>query len=142
LFAILNGISDVSRLRSSAYLVEHPRFHFVRLDDEIQIGYDNRQCLIDRVPIWTAQIGAYRISVESFATAVIEVSTALLDAMAARIDDLDRGRAIPQAPVDMASLREQHTAWECELSEKLEPRPPDVSWDETLAALSALGVTT
>jgi hypothetical protein len=89
--------------------------------------------------VWTAQIGAYRLSVEAFAAAATEVSTALLDAMAARIDDLDRGRAAPQAPIGVASLREQHATWEREFSEKLEPKFPDVSWDETLAALTALG---
>jgi len=47
-----------------AYLVQYPRFHFVRIGDEIEIGYDNRGCLIDGVPVWAAQIGAYRISVE------------------------------------------------------------------------------
>jgi hypothetical protein len=30
-----------------AYLVQYPRFHFVRIGDEIEIGYDNRDCLID-----------------------------------------------------------------------------------------------
>jgi hypothetical protein len=70
---------------------------------------------------------------------VTEVSAALLDAMVERIDDLDRGRVMPQAPIDLASLCEQHTAWKRELSDKFEPRLPDVSWDETLAALTVLG---
>ena len=83
----------------TSYLVESPQFYLVRLGDEIQIGYDNRGCLIDDIPVWTAQIGAYRISVEAFAAAVTEVSNALLDAMAERIDDLDGGRAMPQAPI-------------------------------------------
>ena len=68
-----------------------------------------------------------------------EVSAALLDAMAEHIDDLDRGRAVPQAPIDVASLREQHATWERELSDEFGPRRPDVSWDDTLAALAALG---
>jgi hypothetical protein len=125
-----------------SYLVQHPHFHFVRIGDEIEIGYDNRGCTIDGVPVWTAQIGAYRIAVEAFAAAVTEVSAALLDAMGERIDDLDRGRATPQTPIDVASLREQHATWERELSDELGPRPPDVSWDETLAALAALGAKT
>jgi hypothetical protein len=122
-----------------AYLVEYPRFHFVRIGDEIEIGYDNRNCLIDGVPVWTAQIGAHRIAVEAFAAAVTETSAALVDAMAERIEDLDHGRAAPQAPIDLASLWEQHATWKRELSENFEPRLPDVSWDETLAALAALG---
>jgi hypothetical protein len=125
-----------------AYLVQYPRFHFVRIGEEIEIGYDNRGCLIDGVPVWTAQIGAHRISVDAFAAAMTEVSTSLLAAMAARIDDLDAGRATPQAPIDVASLREQHATWERELSDRLRPRLPDVSWDETLAALAALGART
>jgi hypothetical protein len=138
----------------TAYLVQYPRFHFVRIGDEIQIGYDNRGCLIDGIPMWAAQIGAYRTSVDSFTAAVTEVSTALLDAMAERIDDIDRGRAVPQAPLEVASLREQHATWdrelsdkfsvtwELELSNKFGPRQPDVSWDATIAALTALGATT
>jgi len=125
-----------------AYLVQYPRFHFVRIGDEIEIGYDNRGCLIDGILVWTAQIGAYRIAVEAFTAAVTEVSAALLDAMAERIDDLERGRAMPQTPIDVASLREQHATWERELSDKFEPRLLDVSWDETLAALAALGAKT
>jgi len=124
-----------------SYLVQYPRFHFVRFGDEIEIGYDNRNCLIDGVPVWTAQIGACRIPVEAFVSAVTEASTALLDAMAARIDDIERGRATPQAPIDVVWLREQHATWERELTESLEPRPPDVPWDKTLAALRALGAT-
>jgi hypothetical protein len=129
-------------LPAAVPVVQYPRLHFVRIGDEIEIGYDNRGCLIDGVPVWAAQIGAYRISVEAFAAAVTEVSTALLDAMAERIDDLDRGRAMPQAPIEVASLREQHATWDCELSDKFGPSQPDVSWDETLAALTALGATT
>jgi hypothetical protein len=122
-----------------AYLVQCPRFHFVRIGDEIELGYDNRSCVIDDVPVWTAQIGAHRISVEAFTAEVTEVSAALLDAMAERINDLDGGRAMPQAPVDIASLREQHATWERELSDKFGPGLPDVSWDETFSALVALG---
>ena len=92
--------------------------------------------------MWTAQISAHRLSVEAFVAAVTEVSAALLDAMAERIEDLDRSRATPQAPVDVASLREQHATWEHELSDEFVPRLPDVSWDETLAALAALGAKT
>ena len=67
---------------------------------------------------------------------------ALVDSMAARIDDIDRGRAMPQAPINVALLREQHVTWKRELSGKIEPGLPDVSWDQTLAALTALGATT
>lgn len=59
--------------------------------------------------------------------------------MAARLDHIERGRSTPQATVDLASLREQHATWTRELSEPLSPLPPDVPWDETLAALAALG---
>lgn len=34
-----------------AYLVQYPRFHFVRIGDEIEIGYDNRGGMIDGVAI-------------------------------------------------------------------------------------------
>ncbi|MEO7733154.1 MAG: DUF5984 family protein [Kofleriaceae bacterium] len=122
-----------------SYLVQYPCFHFVRIGDDIQIGYDNRDCLIDGVPVWTAQVGAVRLAVDAFVAAVTEVSTALLAAMAERLDDLERGRAMPQAPVDIASLREQHATWERELSEDFAPKPPDISWDDTLAALAGLG---
>ena len=124
-----------------SYLVECPKFYFVRLGDEIEIGYDNRARVIDGVPVWTAQLGAHRMPVEAFKAAIATCTTGLLDAMAARIDDLEHGRATPQAPVDVASLRTQHAKWAEEFSQPLEPSPePDVSWDETLAALRTLGV--
>jgi diadenosine tetraphosphatase ApaH/serine/threonine PP2A family protein phosphatase len=121
-----------------SYLAHNPSFYFVRLGDEIEIGYDNRGHTLDGVAVWTAQIGAHRMPVASFAAAVTEVSAALLAAMGQRIDDLERGQARPQAPVDVAALREQHAAWEREFATALGPSPPDVPWDETLAALAAL----
>jgi hypothetical protein len=47
----------------------------------------------------------------------------LLDAMAARIDR------------DVESLRDQHELWKWELTAPFVPETPDVSWDDTLAAL-------
>jgi len=38
--------------------------------------------------------------------------------------DLDRGRAIPQTPIDVASLREQHATGNAKLSEELGPSRP------------------
>lgn len=123
-----------------SYLVQYPRFHFVRIGDEIQIAYDNRDRLINGIPVWTAQLGATRLSIAAFVSAVTDVSAALLDAMAARLDDLEHYRVSPRAPVDLASLREQHTTWTNELSASFAPTPPEVPWAETLAALAALGV--
>lgn len=121
------------------YFVEPPRFQFVRLGNEIQIGYDNRECRLDGVPLWTAQLGSHRLSIDAFIAALNDISTSLLAAMAARIDDLAAGRAAPQTPVDIASLREQHTTWQNELTAPIAPREPDVPWSDTLAALTRLG---
>lgn len=125
-----------------SYLVERPLFYFARFGDGIQISYDNRGCLVDGVPVWTAQIGVHRVSVEAFTAAVTQVSVALLDAMAARIDDIASGRAVRQAPIDVASLRTQHAEWQREFSGKLEPSLPDVSWDRAFTALRMLGALT
>lgn len=127
------------RSPAMSYFVEPPRFHFVRVGDDIQIGYDNRACQIDGVPVWTAQLGAYRLPVETFVAAITGVSTALLDAMAARIDELAAGRATPQTAVDIASLRAQHVTWQNEFAWPLAPSEPDVAWTDTLAALATLG---
>lgn len=125
----------------TGYLVAGPRFYFIRRGDEIELGYDNRDRLIDGVPAWTAQTGTFRLSMDALVSAVNGFSTALLDAMALRIDDIEQGRATPQTSVDVGSLRKQHESWTRELSEELAPTPPDVPWDVTLAALRALGAT-
>jgi hypothetical protein len=123
----------------TSYLTQCPRFWFVRLGDDIQIGYDNRSCVADGVPVWTAQLGSHTVSIDEFSAATRGLATGLLAAMSARIDAIRDGRVAPQAPVSADALREQHAAWSAEFDDYFQPRTPDVAWDATLAAFAALG---
>jgi hypothetical protein len=123
----------------TSYLTQCPRFWFVRLGDDLQIGYDNRGCVADGVPVWTAQLGSHTVPIDEFSAATRGLATGLLAAMSARIDAIRDGRVAPQAAVSADALREQHATWSAELAGSFQPRAPDVAWDATLAAFAALG---
>jgi Family of unknown function (DUF5984) len=123
----------------TSYLVKEPRISFVRVGDQIRVHWDNEDCHVDGIPVWTATRGVFALSVKDFTDECRSFGTRLLDAMAARIDQIEAGRVKPQAEIDVSSLRQQHDAWQREFSNYTDgPYQPDVTWEDAESALREL----
>ena len=122
----------------TSYLVANPSFQFVRIGDELHIHWDNRERLIDGIPVWTAHYGVHVLPVGSFLDECRNFANRLLDTMDDRIDEIETKAVRPQIEVDARSLRQQHATWRDEFASYFNEYKPDLPWSETQSALRAL----
>jgi hypothetical protein len=123
----------------AGWLVQYPSIQFFRVQDRIVMCYDNREKMIEKIPVWRESIGSVSIQIDDFHTAVEGFVAALLKAMDARIDAIEAGLAKPRCAVDTNSLRHQHQMFVEEFRGTMEQPSQDVSWEDTIAAVRALG---
>jgi len=126
------------RSPSTWYLVAHPRLQFVRVGDELRIHWDNREQLIDGLPVWTAQQGVHVMSVDAFLEECRDFAQRLLSAMHDRIAGIEGGAMKPQVEVSTGSLYEEHEMWRGEFESYFREYQPDIQWQETENALKAI----
>lgn len=122
------------------YFDPAPHFWFVRAGDLVVVTYDHRECLLDDVPAWTAQLGSHVLPVADFSAAAHALRTEFLAAMAGRIDDLAAKPGLAQCAVDLEELRAGHAHWAARLQAAMAPREPDVSWAATFESLAKAGI--
>jgi hypothetical protein len=119
----------------ASYLVAHPNFQFVRIGNELRIHWDNRDRIVDGIPVWTAQRGVYAMPVEKFLDESRSFGARLLDSMSDRITEIAAGRIRPRVEVSLVSLREQHERARATFASYFREYEPDVPWGETVEAL-------
>lgn len=119
----------------TSYLVACPNFQFIRIGDQLFIHWDNRDQLIDGIPVWTAQQGVHVLPVSEFIEQCRGFVDHLLNAMKERITAIEIGGIVPQAPVSAASLWEQHATWKAEFASYFQGYEPDIAWKETERAI-------
>lgn len=122
----------------TSYFASNPRLSFVRVENQVRIHWDNRGLEIEELPAWTAQKGMHALPVDVFVDECRSFYKRLLAQMSNRIDSIESGAAKVQTPVDIASLREQHTSWEAEFEAHFAERKPDLPWERSERALCAV----
>ncbi|MBK9266208.1 MAG: hypothetical protein IPM54_41275 [Polyangiaceae bacterium] len=122
----------------ASYLVANPRFHFVRVGDELRIHWDNRDRVVDGFPVWTAQFGVYAMPVESFVDECRDFARRLLREMDARIEAIEAGAVNARAALDAHALRQQHETWLTEFASYFNEYQPDIPWYDAERALEAI----
>lgn len=126
------------RSPSTSYLSARPKFQFVRVGTELRIHWDNREQMIDGIPVWTARHGVHVISADAFLDESREFVGRLLSAMHERIAGMEAGTLKPQVEVSINSLRKQHQTWSAEFASYFGDYQPDVSWQEAEKAIMAI----
>jgi hypothetical protein len=124
----------------TSYLSMSPDFQFIRVGDELRIHWDNRACLVDGLPVWTASHGVYVLPAQTFLEEARDFAHGLLAAMQQRIASMEGGISRPQVAVDAMKLREQHGTWCAEFAKYFGEREsePDIPWSKTEHALRAI----
>ncbi|NUP10191.1 MAG: hypothetical protein HOW73_29425 [Polyangiaceae bacterium] len=122
----------------TSYLVASPRFHFVRVGEEVRIHWDNREQRVDELPVWTAQAGVFAMPVERFLYECRDFAERLLLEMERRIAMVESGAALAQADMDPESLRWQQETWRTEFDSYFAGYQPEIPWDEAQRALELI----
>lgn len=121
----------------TSYLSENPHFVFLRLKDNVHIRWNNHDKIIDGIPVWSAEHGELIMPVDEFSAECDSFRDRLLHAMVERIDAIECGRAVPQIPVDIESLRQQHKNWQTEFASYAVYKP-DFVWEEVEKAIEVI----
>ena len=122
----------------TAYFVAFPKVHFIRIGDELRICWDNRNRLIDGIPVWTARRGTYVMPVDEFLAECRSFADGLLEAMSDRINGIASGVLKPQVEVSTSDLLEEHEHWRTEFASYFGDYEPDIPWHEAERALRLL----
>jgi hypothetical protein len=122
----------------TSYLVACPAFQFVRVGAELRIHWDNREQIIDGIPVWTARQGVHAMPVDAFLEECGDFARRLLSAMNDRIAGIETGAMKPQVEVSTRSLQEEHETWHAEFASYFGAYQPDIPWQRTENALLAI----
>ena len=119
------------RSPDTGYFAACPNVSFYRIKDDIVVAWDNRDKVVDGIPVWRAQTGSILLPVYDFKRECREFLMRFLGEMELRIQQIDSGVATPQVPVSCEELLKQHETWTTELSSYLEiQNKPDIPWDQ------------
>ncbi len=122
----------------ASYLAASPSFQFVRIGDELQIHWDNRDRLVDGHRVWTAQVGVHAMSVASFVHECRDFASRLLIEMDSRIAAIEAGTSKPRKVLNPQSLREQQEFWRADFDSYFKEYQPDIEWHEAERALELI----
>ena len=122
----------------ASYLVANPNFQFVRIGNELRVHWDNRDRVVDGRPVWTAQVGVYAMSVDSFVQECRDFAGRLLVEMDRRIGAIETGSVRAQTVLNPESLREQQETWRAEFESYFKEYQPDIAWQEAERALQVI----
>jgi Family of unknown function (DUF5984) len=123
----------------TSYLNANPEISFIRKENNILIGWDNRSCIIDDLPVWEADFGCYIISVDDYVNECQSFVDRLLNEMLIRIQKIASGEYKSLIPIDPKELLKQHETWQKEFNGYLnKSTEPDIPWEETRIALDKI----
>jgi len=125
----------------TGYFVACPKFYFIRLGERLHIRWGNRERRVEGVEIWEAAYGSFEMSVEAFTSECRDFADRLLSQMEDRIARIETGVARAQIPLSIESLREQHERWRSDFDSFFRPKPPDIPWEETEAAIRKIAAS-
>jgi hypothetical protein len=122
---------------SRGHLVASPFIRFWRVADAINIGWDNRECLVDGVPVWTAAGGVVEFPFENFLLEVKSFRDRLQTSMRERIDEIQNAGGLTDIKIDIDRLvAEQEERFP--ISDLRLERPMVTDWDAVRNAIKEL----
>lgn len=122
-----------------SYLTQHPEICFIRKENDIIIGWDNRHCIIDGLQVWESNFGTFVISVDDFLKECRSFVDLLLDEMHNRISLIESGELKAQIHLDPKELLKQHESWRTEFEKCFSRRNnPDIAWEENKKAFDSI----
>ena len=96
------------RALDTGYLISRPLIWFWSDGVRIHIGWDNRDCLLNGVPIWEAQIGQISLPIADFLADVTAFNHQFITTMAKRVAAAQDYWTDPHFAQDLVSLQQGH----------------------------------
>ena len=128
------------------YLVGGPQVYVVRVEARARMLWDNRNTPPDEGTRWHSEAGLHELALDDYVAEARDLDARLMAAMAARIIDVQAGRAPTDVSIDLVQLEREHAERSTWLDAALAGTPgiagirePQVTdWDEVTRCLEAL----
>jgi Family of unknown function (DUF5984) len=95
------------RCLNTWYLTAGPSIRFWSADRDVYIKWDNRACVIDGVPVWSAQHGMYHLPADEFLREVHSFHERLMNAMEERVATVLENGKNSAVQIDLAKLTKE-----------------------------------
>ena len=92
------------RYLDSGHLNPAPSIKIWTENDEVSIKWDNRDCVIEGIPVWSAQQGIYRMPVGAFLQEVHSFHERLMGEMEERVAAILARKGIDSVDIDLKQL--------------------------------------
>lgn len=102
------------RYLDNTYLVQGASISLWTTNNEVHIRWDNRDCVIEGIPVWSAHHGIYRMPVETFLKEVHSFHERFMKAMEKRVETIVANNGIHSVDVDLKQLikeQEERKQW-------------------------------
>jgi len=127
-----------NRVLDSGHLETGPRIWIWSDLETVTITWDNRQCLIDGVEVWSAKCGSYSMTRAIFLKEIQRFNDDFIAQMQRRVDDICAGWSRPHIRIDFENLRKQQRERPRELDRSLSCPGDPIDLQNTLSAIELI----
>jgi hypothetical protein len=142
------GVSDLlyeatrwwyMRMLDSAYLVQGPLIVCWSDGEQAHIQWDNRECLLDGIPVWEASVGHHVLSLDVFRAAIADFDARFMRRMADRVAIAQGEWSRPEIELhpEVAKQQVANAQWGQKALANRQQREPD-DWEKVFQSIAAL----
>jgi hypothetical protein len=123
----------------SAYLVSGPSIRFWSDGPQVHVQWDNRDRVLDGLPLWEATAGHHAMSPADLREAIVDFNTRFLRRMADRVAIAQAEWTRPEVALapTLSEAHLQNARWAEQCLAAVAPREPD-DWDRTFAGIASI----
>lgn len=127
------------RKLDSAYLVSGPNIHCWSDGEQVHLQWDNRNCMLDGLPLWEATAGHHALLCTAFHQAIHAFDARFMRRMADRVAIAQAGWARPDVTLGphLAETQVVQARWAQGRLAASAPQEPD-DWDMVFAAIASI----
>jgi hypothetical protein len=127
------------RLLDSAYLVQGPLIVCWSDGQQAHVQWDNRECVLDGIPLWEASVGHHVMSLDAFRTALADFDARFIGRMADRVAIAQGEWSRPEVELDphLAQHQVANAQWGQKALANTRQQEPD-DWENVFQSIAAL----
>lgn len=133
------------RTWDAGHLAYPPRLWLWRVGETVYVRWDNRDVIVDGLPVWEAQQGEYRLPVSEFLAAVESFHAGFLNEMGQQVDVVRAAWPLTDVEIDLDALEREQSERRGKLEPAVNPWAREVrrthTWEQARVAIASIEQT-
>jgi len=125
------------RRLDNGYLTNSANIWIWSDEKDVIFSWDNRKIKVENIPVWSAELGNYRIDKKDFVNEVRKFNNSLISQMEDRVESIRRNWSKPEIKIDFENLKNEQKIRATWLTLALNERRK-TNWNEVISAIKII----